>query len=106
MSKPYDMTCPVAQALDIIGERWSLLILRDLILFGPRRFQDFQDSLDGIAPNTLSKRLKLLEEKGVVMREYYEKHPPRAENLLTEKGAALKPVLNALKDWGEAHGDC
>ena len=103
ISAPYDMRCPIARTLDIIGERWTILILRDLLLEGPRKFQDFQQSLAGISPNTLSARLKRHEESGVVERRFYEQHPPRAEYLLTAKGRALGPVLKALLDWGRAH---
>jgi len=103
ISAPYDMRCPIARTLDIIGERWTILILRDLLLDGPRKFQDFQQSLAGISPNTLSARLKRLEESGVVERRFYEQHPPRAEYLLTAKGRALGPVLKALLDWGRSH---
>jgi DNA-binding HxlR family transcriptional regulator len=102
-SAPYDMRCPVARTLDIIGERWTILILRDLLVEGPRRFQDFERSLGGISPNTLSARLKRLEEAGVVERRFYEQHPPRAEYLLTERGNELRPVLKALYAWGERH---
>src|SRR5215472_14239637 len=69
--------CPVARTLDLIGERWTILILRDLFLKGPRRFQDFQASLAGVAPNTLSARLKTLERRGIIGRELYSEHPPR-----------------------------
>ena len=103
ISAPYDMRCPIARTLDIIGERWTLLILRDLVVGGPQKFQDFQQSLAGISPNTLSARLKRLEESGVVERRFYEQHPPRAEYLLTAKGRALGPVLKALLDWGRSH---
>ena len=103
ISAPYDMRCPIARTLDIIGERWTILILRDLLLEGPRKFQDFQQSLAGISPNTLSARLKRLEESGVVERRFYEQHPPRAQYLLTAKGRALGPVLKALLDWGRSH---
>ena len=99
----YGQDCPVARTLDIIGERWTVLIVRDLLLHGPRRFQDFETGLPGIGPNTLSARLKRLEESGVVERRFYEQHPPRAEYLLTAKGQALGPVLLALKTWGEAN---
>jgi len=95
--------CPVARTLNIIGERWTILILRDLSLYGPRKFQDFERSLSGISPNTLSARLKTLEEHGVVERRFYAEHPPRAEYLLTEKGRELRPVLRALREWGEKH---
>ncbi len=100
MSLTYNSECPVARTLDIIGERWTILLLRELLLSGPRRFQDFARSLPGISPNTLSARLKRLEEGGIVERRFYEQHPPRAEYLLTDKGRQLGPVLKALLDWG------
>jgi DNA-binding HxlR family transcriptional regulator len=103
MARPFDLRCPVARALDIIGERWTLLILRDLMLEGPRRFQDLQRSFGGISPNTLSARLKTLEDSGVIERRFYDQHPPRAEYLLTDKGEALRPVLRTLREWGEQH---
>jgi len=103
MPASYDSPCPVARALDIIGERWTILILRDLLLEGPRKFLDFQRSLDGISPNTLSSRLQRLLEHGIVTREFYGEHPPRAQYALTEKGRALGPVLRTLRDWGTAH---
>jgi DNA-binding HxlR family transcriptional regulator len=102
-STPYDMRCPIARTLDIVGERWTILILRDLAVGGARKFQDFERSLAGISPNTLSARLKRLEEAGIVERRFYEQHPPRAEYLLTEKGNELRPVLRALFNWGRAH---
>jgi DNA-binding HxlR family transcriptional regulator len=95
--------CPVARALDIIGEKWSLLILRDLVRNGPQRFQELEQRLPGVAPNTLSARLKWLEAQGVIATRLYERHPPRYEYLLTEKGEALRPVLKALYSWGERH---
>lgn len=95
--------CPVARALDVIGEKWSLLVLRDLFREGPLRFQALQEGLPGIAPNTLSARLKLLEARGVIDMRLYENHPPRYEYFLTDKGRALRPVLKALYNWGETH---
>jgi DNA-binding HxlR family transcriptional regulator len=95
--------CPIARTLDIVGERWTLLILRDLVLDGPRKFQDFEKSLSGISPNTLSARLKTLEEGGIVERRFYSDHPPRAEYVITAKGMELRPVLRTLKAWGEKH---
>jgi DNA-binding HxlR family transcriptional regulator len=94
-------TCPVARTLDIVGERWTMLILRDLILRGPRRYQDLQESLAGIAPNTLSARLKEMEDNGLVERKLYNERPPRLEYHLTGKGRSLAPVLRALRDWGQ-----
>jgi DNA-binding HxlR family transcriptional regulator len=92
--------CPVARTLDVIGERWTVLVVRDLFLHGPRRFQDLQASLAGIAPNTLSARLKELEANGIVERRLYNEHPPRLEYHLTDKGKSLGPVMKALRDWG------
>lgn len=103
ISTLYDMRCPIARTLDIIGERWTMLILRDLVRYGPRKFHDFERSLAGISPNTLSTRLKRLEDAGIVERRFYEQHPPRAEYLLTEKGSGLRPVLKALYEWGQQH---
>lgn len=103
MDYPSKDECPVARALDVIGERWTLLVLRDLFLFGPRRFQDFQDSLTGIAPNTLSARIKTLESAGIIERRLYSEHPPRADYHLTDKGRALGPALKSLKIWGEKY---
>ncbi|HEX5997970.1 MAG TPA: helix-turn-helix domain-containing protein [Hyphomicrobiaceae bacterium] len=93
--------CPVARALDIVGEKWSLLILRDLARNGPQRFQELEERLPGVAPNTLSARLKWLEAQGVIESRQYQRHPPRYEYLLTERGQALRPVLKALYAWGE-----
>ena len=104
MTKAYGQRCPVARALDVVGERWSLLILRDLLRKGPLRFQDLEQGLPGLAPNTLSARLKVLEAQGVIATRLYERHPPRYEYVLTAKGEALGPVLKALRTWGEQHG--
>jgi DNA-binding HxlR family transcriptional regulator len=95
--------CPVARTLDIIGDRWTILILRDLLTHDSRRFQDLQTSLRGISPNTLSARLKNLEEHEVLTRRLYEEHPPRAEYLLTPKGRGLGPAMLALHAWGQKH---
>ncbi len=103
MPETYGLDCPVARTLDIVGERWSALILRDLFLQGPCRFQDLQTSLAGISPNTLSARLKRLEDADILERRMYAEHPPRAEYVLTDKGRELGPVLKALRAWGERH---
>ncbi|MEO9191353.1 MAG: helix-turn-helix domain-containing protein [Acetobacteraceae bacterium] len=96
--------CPIARALDVIGEKWSLLILRDLFRNGPQRFQQLEASVTGIASNTLSARLKGLEARQVIASRLYERHPPRPEYYLTDKGKALGPVLKALHGWGEQYG--
>src|SRR5438552_14251185 len=86
---------PVARTISVIGSSWSCLILRDFFLHGPRRFQDLQESLKGIAPATLSERLRTLEENGVVERRFYSMSPPRAEYVLTAKGRDLGPIVRA-----------
>lgn len=104
MQRTYGLKdCPVARTLDLIGERWTILILRDLFLQGPRRYQDFQESLTGVAPNTLSARLKELEANGLVVRRQYSERPPRLEYHLTEKGKSLGPVLRSLREWGRSN---
>jgi DNA-binding HxlR family transcriptional regulator len=101
VAKSYDIhDCPVARTLDLVGERWTMLLLRDLLLHGPRRFQDFQSSLPGIAPNTLSARLKSMEDSGLVRRELYSERPARLEYVLTDKGKSLGPIVKAMREWG------
>ena len=92
----------MARSLEFLGERWTLLIVRDL-LRGPQKFQDLSASLEGVAPAVLSLRLKLLEERGVVTRRIYSDHPPRAEYSLTPAGRELGPVVAALTIWGSRH---
>ena len=101
----YGQRCPVARALDVVGERWSLLILRDLNRKGPLRFQELEQGLPGVAPNMLSARLKTLETRGVIDARIYQRHPPRYEYFLTDKGKALGSVLKALYAWGERYGE-
>jgi len=101
MARRYNLRCPVARTLNVIGDRWAILVLRDLFLYGPRKFQDFEASLKGITPGLLSKRLKNFEAHGIIESRLYAAHPPRYEYLLSEKGRALGPVLGAMKSWGE-----
>ena len=96
-----NLNCSVARPLSFLGERWSLLVLRDLFL-GRRRFDEIQDSL-GIATNVLSQRLATLVEEGIVERRLYSEHPERFEYRLTEKGRDLQPVLLALLAWGDRY---
>jgi DNA-binding HxlR family transcriptional regulator len=103
MPKSYGLDCPVARTLDLIGDRWTILILRDLLLNRTRRFQDFSEALPGLTPSVLSGRLKELEEGGVIESRLYSDHPPRAEYLLTDKGRSLGPILKALRQWGEVN---
>ena len=103
MAKTYGQTCPVARTLEIVGERWTLLIVRELFRHRSQRFQDLQESLVGVAPNVLSDRLKTLEEHGLIRREFYSEHPPRAAYVLTPVGRELQPALRALAVWGATH---
>jgi len=101
-TQPYAQACPIARTLDIIGDRWTLLIIRDLFL-GRSRFNEFRQSLPRISPRLLSERLKRLEEQGLVERELLAGYPPRAEYRLTAKGRSLFPVLFAIGSWGFEH---
>jgi DNA-binding HxlR family transcriptional regulator len=94
-----DLNCSVAQCLEVVGEWWSLLILRDAFL-GVRRFEDFRVRL-GISRNILDQRLSHLVDRGVLARVPYQEHPPRSEYRLTEKGRDLWLVVTALRQWGD-----
>lgn len=94
-----DMNCSVAQALEVIGEWWTLLILRDCFL-GVRRFDDFVDRL-GISRNVLTSRLDTLVEAGLLERRAYDEARGRYDYVLTDKGRALWPVLTAIRQWGD-----
>jgi DNA-binding HxlR family transcriptional regulator len=93
--------CSIARALELVGERWTILILRDAFL-GTRRFDEFQRSL-GIARNVLQSRLERLVEAGILRREPYQERPRRFEYRLTAKGVDLWPVIVALLKWGDRH---
>ncbi len=96
-----DQQCSIAGALEVVGERWSLLIVRNVFL-GLRRFDEIQADL-GVARNVLQTRLTRLMECGVLERRLYQEHPPRHEYRLTEKGLDLWPALVALMQWGDSH---
>jgi DNA-binding HxlR family transcriptional regulator len=95
------LNCPVARTLDIVGERWTLLVLRDAFN-GVRRFEDFAARLP-IARNVLADRLRTLVEHGILDRKPYQEHPPRYEYRLTASGMELYPVIVALMQWGNRH---
>jgi DNA-binding HxlR family transcriptional regulator len=94
-----DMNCSVAQCLEVVGEWWSLLIVRDAFL-GVTRFDDFQARLE-ISRNILTQRLNRLVDNGVLKRVPYQDHPPRSEYRLTDKGRDLWHVVTAMRQWGE-----
>jgi len=96
------MPCPAAQAMELIGDGWNLLILREAF-YGASRFDQFAAHL-GIASNTLSNRLKTLVDNGLFERRLYSTRPARHEYLLTAKGRDLRPVILTLMQWGRRHG--
>lgn len=98
----YGQFCPIARTLDLLGDKWTLLIVREL-LRGKRRFRDIEAGLPGIPPNLLSDRLKVLEQAAIVTREYFRELPPRVEYSLTDRGASLEAVLESIAAWGMQH---
>lgn len=96
-----DQPCLIARSVAILGDRWTMLILRDAFA-GLRRFDQFQESL-GISRTIVTDRLNLLVEEGVLEKRLYQQHPPRNEYRLTSKGLDLYPVLLAIFDWGRQH---
>ncbi|MFM8601202.1 MAG: winged helix-turn-helix transcriptional regulator [Actinomycetota bacterium] len=96
--KSYEQFCPIARALDIVGDRWTLLILRDVSLHGPRRFVDLREGLEGVPPTLLSSRLKSLVADGILERTA---GPGRTVSYgFTPRGREIRPVLAALRDFG------
>ena len=94
-------SCGVAAAAEIIGAKWTALLVHDLSE-GPRRFSQLEHSCAGISPRTLSERLRALEHDGIIARHSYAEHPPRVEYELTEKGAALLPIIDAMRGFGHS----
>ena len=94
--------CPVSCTLDVLGDRWSLLVVRDLLL-GKTRYSEFAASAEGIPTNLLASRLRGLKARGIIRTKRYSGHPPRVDYFLTAKGEALRPVIRAMVDWGVAH---
>jgi DNA-binding HxlR family transcriptional regulator len=102
MPRAYDQVCPIARTLDIVGDRWTMLIIRDLF-FGATKFGEFLERSPGIPPKVLSSRLKRLMEKGLIERAIYSEHPLRAQYRLTALGETLRPVMVAVGAWGLEH---
>jgi DNA-binding HxlR family transcriptional regulator len=102
LGRGYDnQVCSIAGTLEVVGERWTLLVIRDAFL-GVRRFDDFQRDL-GVARNVLQNRLERLVQEGILERRLYQERPARHEYRLTEKGIDLWPVIVALMKWGDRH---
>lgn len=93
-------TCPIAKTLDVIGTKWTFLIIRDLLIEGTMRFSDLLKSMNGISPKTLSLRLKTLEDHGLLNKKVFPEVPPRVEYTLTDKGKQLEGIFIELKRFG------
>jgi len=94
----------IERTLEVIGGKWTVQILRDLFE-GTRRFGQLQQSLGGVSPKMLIARLRELEERGLVTRTLYPEIPPRVEYSLTDDGRTLRPIIDAMADWGQTHGE-
>lgn len=92
--------CPVATTVRLIGNKWKLLIIRNLVYKGTQRFTDFLKTVPAISKKVLTDNLRALEEDGIVRREVFAEVPPRVEYSLTALGQTLRPLLNAMSDWG------
>ncbi|HET6830856.1 MAG TPA: helix-turn-helix domain-containing protein [Solirubrobacterales bacterium] len=101
LRREYDQACSVARSLEVLGERWTLLVIRD-VFNGKRRFDAIQQDL-GIARNVLAARLTRLVDAGILEKRPYQQRPTRHEYFLTEKGLDLWPVIVAMMDWGDRH---
>ena len=102
MNEVHDgVTCAVAATSDLIGSKWTALIVHDLSE-GPRRFTELEHACPGISPRTLSERLDMLEREGVLIRRSYPESPPRVEYELTEKGRGLLPIIREMRRFGRA----
>ncbi len=94
--------CPVETTLTLIGDKWKVLIIRDLMP-GTKRFGELKKSIGGVSQKVLTSQLRQMEDCGLLTRTVYPEVPPRVEYALTELGRSLKPVLDAMQDWGEAY---
>ena len=108
MRPVHDANCSVACTADIIGSKWTAIIVHDLSE-GPRRFSELERACPGISPRTLSERLRVLEHDGILVRRSYAESPPRVEYALTSKGQDLLPIIDAMRAFGhtwlvEEHG--
>ena len=100
--KEFRSSCPISCVLDILGDKWTLLVVRDLFL-NKHRYGEFIESPEGIPTNMLADRLRRLEAAGIIKKVLYQSNPPRAEYYLTSRGADLGPVLGAMGKWAERH---
>lgn len=101
LKRDYDQVCSVARSLEVLGERWTLLVIRD-VFYGKRRFDEIAEDL-GVARNVLATRLGRLVEEGILEKRAYQERPPRYEYFLTEKGIDLWPVMVTMMHWGDRY---
>ena len=102
MTREYGQLCPIARTLDMIGDRWTMLILRDMLL-GATKFTEFREHSPGMPTKILSDRLKSLEHHQIIERRIYSEHPLRAEYHLTARGRTLEPIMSEIYAWGMKH---
>lgn len=95
--------CPIATTLDIIGDKWTLLIIRDVGLFEKHKHKDFQEAGEKIPTNILANRLKLLVKYGLLEKHLYQNNPPRYDYYLTDTGKGLLPVVKSMATWAKKH---
>lgn len=95
--------CPIANALDVVGDRWTLLVVRDLLFFGKVRYKELAASQERIPTNLLADRLRRLEAAGIVEKKAYQKRPVRYEYRLTRRGSDLLPVMREMVTWANLH---
>lgn len=95
--------CPIANALDLVGDKWTLLVVRDLLVYGKRTYSDISRSPEAIPSNILAERLRRLEQAGLVVKKPYQANPVRYEYRITQKGADLRPILKEMASWANRH---
>lgn len=100
---PCDKSCPIEHTVDLIGHKWKVLILRNLMNNGIQRFNELNKGIEGISQKMLTQQLRQMESDGLIRRKIYPEVPPKVEYSLTELGQTLKPVLDAMSHWGTEH---
>ncbi len=100
---PCDKHCPIEYTVNLIGHKWKVLIIRNLLNKGIQRFSELSKGINGISQKMLTQQLKQLESDGIIERKVYAEVPPRVEYSLTEIGYSLKPILDSMNTWGVSH---
>lgn len=100
---PCDKSCPIEHTVNLIGHKWKVLIIRNLMNEGTLRFGELSKGIHGISQKMLTQQLRQLEEDRIILRKVYPEIPPKVEYSLTELGMTLKPILDAMSSWGKEH---